>query len=312
MARPRLLSLSLAAAVVLLVATDAAAQRYQPFGPLDFEHDAQIFAPAEISSFSGGPDPNVGLFFTYDRMNLNVSRSQTSISSFEGDWTWGNRYNLGYMRENDKGWLVEIIHLDGPNVHTDPTSLTNDLVNGPGTVQNSIHFGSVEVMRQWRWKPLHYGSHLDMFLGFRYTHVEHQDAFPYITPQGNFNGVVANNHIYGPEIGLRWFKQKRRWTFSAEGRYFYAYNDQFFGSGNVLDADGNVDQTLTPVTFRTQRWVHAGNVRLETTYDVTKSFALAAGWDFTYLGNGVARGVPPFHDQDLWMTGLTIGFKLNR
>ena len=47
-------------------------------------------------------------------------------------------------------------------------------------------------------------------------------------------------------------------------------------------------------------------------YDVTKSFAIALGCDLLYFGNGVARGGPPFGDQDILFGGWTVGFNLNR
>ncbi len=302
----RLLAAPLAVILILAIADVSRAQFFQPFGSFEHSHDMQPFAPVEYNQLVDWPEPNTGFFFTYDRMNLNVTRPAASgavdNASFEGDWAWGNRLDLGYMTDKRHGWLAEVFRVDGPNVHTNPSSQTN---LPPGPSENVMTFTSVEVMKQWRWKPLHRGSHVELFLGGRYAYLESFDVFENQSPSGVlFQGVVSNNHMYGPQIGLRWFKQKDRLTLSAEGRYFYAYNQQFFGSGNAENA--------IPLAFQDQHWVHAGDLRLEATCDFTKSFALAVGFEMLYLGNGVARGAPPFNDQDTAMTGWTIGFKLNR
>ncbi len=283
---------------------DCWAQRFQPFGPLDFDHDLQIFAPPEISGYGNGPKPNTGYFFTYDRVHWNISRPVEAIQPTEVDSTWGNRFNLGYMTEDDHGWLMEILHADGPNnVVRQPDQVGQAPV--PRGVANSMDFTSVEVMKQWRFKPLHHMSHVEVFAGFRYAHMMHEDNemrigfFPF-----TLNGLAIESHMFGPQIGLRWFKQKGRFTLSTEGRYYYAFNQQYFASASLV-ANG-------AEPFNRERWVQAGDLRVEVTYEVAKSFALAAGIEALYLANGVGRGFPPANDQDLAMFGWTFGMKFNR
>jgi len=105
---------------------------------------------------------------------------------------------------------------------------------------------------------------------------------------------------------MRWFKQKGRWTLSAEGRYFFGYNNQFLASREIV-VDGIA-------LFKTdeQIWVHAGDVRLEASIACTKSFNLAVGWELLYFGNGIGRGAGAEIDQDVAMTGVTFGFQCNR
>ena len=42
---------------------------------------------------------------------------------------------------------------------------------------------------------------------------------------------MAENSIFGPQLGLRWFRQRGRWTISAEGRGFFAVNRQKITGG---------------------------------------------------------------------------------
>lgn len=85
--------------------------------PSAFPSDWQFFAPAEIGDF-GGQEYNYGFFATYDRFYIWVSRPEYDVAYTDGDFTWGNRFELGYMSEsNNGGWLMEFWHIDGPNVY---------------------------------------------------------------------------------------------------------------------------------------------------------------------------------------------------
>src|SRR5688572_7199506 len=92
---------------VLGMAAEASAQHYQPFiDPGYFNPDFQFFAPAEVSAYSGGEPPNTGFYCDYDRVYINITRPDNEPSLFsqhQGDFTWGNRWELGYMTEDDTG-----------------------------------------------------------------------------------------------------------------------------------------------------------------------------------------------------------------
>ena len=91
------------------------ADYFQPFiDPNAFDPDFQFFAPADIDTYGDGPEPNIGWFATYDRVRIWVTRPDYVPSYTEGDFTWGNRFDLGYMSEEEHGWLVSIWHIDGP------------------------------------------------------------------------------------------------------------------------------------------------------------------------------------------------------
>ncbi len=283
MSQYRKLILPLALLTVATFTTAAQAQRFQPFGPLlgeEFDHDFQIFAPAEVSSFGGGPEPNYGLFLGYDRIHFNVARSNEIPGRYDGDWGYGNRVDLGYMTTSDHGWLFEMLKV---SMHE----------NGPATFSQ---LSSGELMKTWRHKPLHYGSIVETFIGGRFAVLKHERLSGNVT----VDHIIENN-IFGPQAGLRWFKQKGHWTLSAEGRYFYGYNNQKYRPNSV-----------DPQGVQQHRWVHAGDVRTEVTYDLTKSCALSVGAEMLYFANGIARGGPTNNDQDALYVGATFGIKFNR
>jgi hypothetical protein len=429
--------------LLLLLATSAAhAQRFQPFGPLDFSQDLAPFAPAEISSFGGGPDPNTGFFFSYDTTHLYVNRPATAMVPNKLDRTQGNRIDFGYMSDSDNGWLGEWLRINGPNVHNEPSDHQRDYVTSnpsgiapdgtprintpevttetvpPGFAENVASLSSFELSKVWRLKPLHQGSQLELFFGGRYTTIKAEDSYDYdrayttglsaagfLATNGVFAGVpypavggqppegppvtlpgytplgiLAENKIFGPQIGMRWFKKKGRWTISAEGRGLAAINRQYISGGypiarpnpsNTYTPFGNIVgynylggatstlttqgphlQAQTPpdprtvITYERRQWlwVPAGDLRIETSWDITKSFALQAGFEMLYFGQGIARGkgatpsatvkTPGFIDtattphihptttypgnpidftnQDMLFTGWTLGVVINR
>lgn len=98
--------------------------RWTPFiEPDTFNPDYQYFAPVDEDTYGGWPDPPTGFFFSYERLYWSVTRSEYLVPEFEpeqGDFTWGNRYEAGFMTEDGPhgpyGWLLSVVHLDGPNV----------------------------------------------------------------------------------------------------------------------------------------------------------------------------------------------------
>ncbi|MBP87078.1 MAG: hypothetical protein CMJ64_10240 [Planctomycetaceae bacterium] len=93
---------------------------FQPFVDGAFEHDFQFFAQPEFGEFGDGPDLNTGWFATADRVYISMNRPVQESTNTEGDFTWGNRFTVGYMTEEDHGWFIEHWHIDGPN-HFDTT-----------------------------------------------------------------------------------------------------------------------------------------------------------------------------------------------
>ncbi|MEE2781687.1 MAG: hypothetical protein VX431_05765 [Planctomycetota bacterium] len=412
---PRVRALVAVSLLVWLAASTSHAQRFQPFGPLDFTQDWQPFAPAEISSYGGGIKPNTGFFFSYDRIHMWVDRPETAMQPNKFDRTTGTRIDFGYMSNSNNGWVGELMSIGGPNVYDEPSDHQRDVItlnpsginptNGSpvievpevttqpypnGKAENVGSLTSFEFSKLWRFKPLHGrgrgGSHVELFAGGRYATIKAQDSYNYneglavpgvpnvFPPEGlppTFDpasvagitvanrytplGVMAQNTIFGPQLGLRWFRQRGRWTLSAEGRGFFAVNRQELSGGYPIQEATPVQNPVPPTagssigypldlanpstvsgpttvpevpdsrtvhTYNVHqwKWAPAGDVRVNVSWDITKSFALEAGWEWLYFANGIARGKSdgpgnPFtglDNQDMMFTGWTVGFVLNR
>ena len=191
---------------VVLLASSARAQHYQPFiEPGFFDYDIQLFAPAtEIDTYGGTPVLRTGWFGSYNRMYMGVSRPDVVQSFDMMDLTWGNRWDLGYMTDDDHGWLFNYTHIDGPNAaevvrqqrlnrlneddegrpedpddDADPVEPPSDRNNsGPPNrerfydITNTLNGGiynSLEINKLFRTAPLMHGGVLEPFFGFRYT-----------------------------------------------------------------------------------------------------------------------------------------------
>lgn len=283
----------------------------QPFiAPDTFDLDYQFFAPADFDTYGGDVPLRTGWYITYDRMNLAVSRpSQTVSAPYRLDKTWGNRFDLGYMTEENHGWQITVMNLDGPN---EP--------------DNHAGFNSVEVIKTFRIDPFHNGSVLEPFIGARYVLFEdflfreEVDVDP-ITGLTTIDELFdqGKNNILGGEIGARWYKKKGRWTLSIEGRAFAAINWQQADGGNHIYVFDDLEEP--PIAFldisffgvSSDAFVPMGELRVEASYDVTRDIALRAGLEAMYFGRGIFRVTESFDaDQQLTLVGATFGIVYNR
>lgn len=120
-----------------------------PFKPVGFEPEFDWFAPSETSAYGKGPKPNIGYFFSYERVFWSLSKPESAeigsptatgagvsfptgvifnpnipigtqgiptiytntidTAYFTANGAWGNRWELGYMDTDDYGWLVSIL-----------------------------------------------------------------------------------------------------------------------------------------------------------------------------------------------------------
>jgi len=178
---------------VLGLAGTASAQKFEPFiDPGYFgQPDFQYFAPAEVGDFGGEEPPNTGIYFDYDRTYVNVGRPdglKSFGSGFDGDFTWGNRWEIGYMTEEHSGWEAVVWHLSGPNEYVEsfqerltrfneddapdaPDPIIQDRNPRSYILRDSLNvasFSSFEFNKTWRRKQFHNGAVLEPLIGFRY------------------------------------------------------------------------------------------------------------------------------------------------
>ena len=267
--------------LALCAASNVCAQQWQPFvNPDEFDIDFQLFAPAQTSTYGDDMELNTGWYFCYDRVYWNVSRPQASQRPHYGDWTWGNRFDIGYMTEERSGWLLNILHVDGP---------TLSATIGNGLAINNADLSGVEFNKVWRLRPFHHGSVLEPFIGVRYGMF--RDRYD---PSNRID-----NSMFGGQVGARWFTRKGRWILSSECRFFAMENFQYF-----------TDDSANEI-------VPGGDIRAEAAFELTREIALRFGFDILHHGRGIARGpllasTDGDNAEDLTMYGLTFGVTFNR
>jgi hypothetical protein len=259
-----------------------------PFKPTHVGSNAQPFAPAQTSGYGNGPRPHIGFFASYERAYWSLSKPKTAVvgsetaappvtngfveldipainsldtGKFTANGGWGNRWEVGYIDNDNYGWMVSILdHIQQSQYHTDfdvsmqfddpGNLLLGSVLIGPFlfdigkmavqfdevTQQQITTINGVDLSRFYRTPRLHHGGYLDVIYGVRWfqlydAYIVHARNFGinqfFINPleDSNWSNVVQNN-LVGPEIGLRWFRQNGRWTTSIDARFFAAANFQ--------------------------------------------------------------------------------------
>jgi hypothetical protein len=254
---------------------------------------------------------------------------------------------------NPAGWAV-----GDPVVQRDLPVVLYDV-----TLSHNVETWGVELNYLRRLMTCHTGGTFEFYLGARY--LEFDDEFgirandnlsPVTTTDNNsttttltvpsflsnsYWNMSAQNHVVGPQVGLRWFKKQGRWMLSTEGRFMAGLNcqsyHQKYSIGPNLNPSGaiptNVDQLYTPATMApsagahdayTHEWSPAVELRLEGRYQLTRAISAHVGWTGLWLDN-IARanavinytvpdmGIDLTHNkQGLFMNGITAGIDINR
>ena len=346
------------------------AELFKPFEFPGIESDLQFFAPADVDTFGGGPKHKMGWFATFDRVYMNVQRplDAYNLSNKMGDFTWGNRFDLGYIDDDGKGWLFTGWHIDGPNENDvllqerinrfvvgspqgpaiDPFRDNNLRLTGDRDylVTNSINvsdLSGVELNRTWLKKQLNEGAWIEPFGGFRYikfldfyqrdTYTRFDSATLAISPLTADTEILDSlnaawqNDLVGGQLGVRWYKDYRRWNFSGDVKAFAFQNFQNFNRKTITETTlygGNIPQPGTipdTVYYEEQNsfathdaeFVFGFEVRAEAAYRVTRDVSLRVGFECMDFAQGIARGNDlAQNDQAVFMYGLTFGATLNR
>lgn len=210
----------ISAVVAILVATPVVkAQEFHPFvDPLEFNPDWQWFAPVDnwsLAELSAKKRANTGWFASHDRTWIWLSRPDTPSSaqfstSGAGDFVWGHRTDLGFMRENGHGWMVNFRRMstgcgiyngtiverinrfvDGGDGAPDLLDDQNDPFLGGRfyNVQNSVNVASLnnfELNKTWRKSPYRYGGILEPFVGLKYA------SFTDVAQDQSYNRSTVN------------------------------------------------------------------------------------------------------------------------
>jgi len=272
---------SLVIAANLAVASSVQAQyetdfpgAMQPFSDVNLEnYDFQWFAPPITEQYGQDTiDPNTGIFFEYHRLFLNVSRSESAPAHWDGDATYGNRLDFGYMTDDNYGWLCSGWRLDGP----------------AWADVNAGDFNSFEVNRTWRLDQFHHGFWFEPMIGLRYAQFNDKTVR---NPEPLF---IQNNMLLG-QLGGRIFSHRGQWTLYSSVRGFGGQNWIF--RGDVEDYSNGVV---------------GGEFSLGCAYHITREISIDVAWQHMYFGTGIGRDPNFQSSEDMTFSGVAFGFTLNR
>ena len=215
--------------------------------------------------------------------------------------------------------------------------------------ENRVDHWSVELMYLLRARPLHGGGIIELFAGVRYLEfdgtfsvnargTEDPDIASVANARFAWDGAEASsvigvgtlladshwsaeadNHIIGPQIGARWYKKRRRWTLSAEGRLFAGFNSQNIRTRGVLGTEldqpppfewevvipedpndpvlGTPIYPFTPILREpynfdhseyVAQWSPGAELRVDFIYQLTRSVSFKVGWQGFWM-DGIAR-----------------------
>jgi hypothetical protein len=204
-------------------------------------------------------------------------------------------------------------------------------------LHNAMDITTVELMYMVRSHKYWHGI-WEMYFGARYAEID--EEFSFFGSGSNFDPMIfthkADNHIVGPQIGLRWFQKAGRWTASSEGRFMAGANFQgIHQEGEIGGAIGALATTIGAMNFHPSRGSFAnsltheafapiGEVRFDLSFDVTRDISLTVGYTAMIAG-GIARAsntidwvVPqlgvlkPGGGEDLIANGVNFGVEVNR
>ena len=240
----------------------------------------------------------------------------------------------------------------------DDLSVRFDELNARYTVKT----WGAELSYLYRTHPFRCGGILEWYFGARYLEFDDRfavDARTFVEDdEDEFlsipNGLGdcwwenrADNHIVGPQFGFHWFRKTSRWTWSTAGRFFAGFNQQnvklqgllgdgldpatvyagaFAGEEDVVLKISNMSPTAFNHSRRFHEFSPAAELRVNLTYQLTRSVSLGAGWTALWIDN-VARapglidytlaqdsvmGIGPDNTQDVFAHGVNATVTVNR
>ncbi len=231
-------------------------------------------------------------------------------------------------------------------------------------MKNVLEMNGVEAMRIYRAPEFHNGGYLTVMYGARWLQLNDTFfvqgmgngtssqlaafsagilgstafTFPQNIMDASYWGTRANNSIVGPQIGLRWERQRGRWVTSFEGRFLGAANfqsitqktklgDQATVNKSAIDANVTIPFIGLGANSHQSSTVFspAGEIRFQTVFQLAANVGIKIGYTGLVVGN-VARAssrvdynsvnligiLPGPAHQIFFANGLNMGIEFNR
>ncbi|HEX3996931.1 MAG TPA: BBP7 family outer membrane beta-barrel protein [Pirellulales bacterium] len=256
----------------------------QPIGPVQQGNvaDAQFFRPPDLTNIGNYPEPNYGPFFQYERLYWSLHQPSTTVIGdpataagfgsvndldtgfMKARFVWGNRFDIGYMQDDDKGWLTSILKTNTQfNTLNSATPTTVFFIDnepafgGASTAQfvenstptyssiivsNTTRMTGIELMRTLRYAVSHDGGVWTFMYGARFFQLHDRYDIEAETLGGdvtvsatetlettaapNSYDLGINNNVVGPQIGLSWQHEDDRVVIGADLRAMIGANFQ--------------------------------------------------------------------------------------
>ncbi|MEN6407450.1 MAG: BBP7 family outer membrane beta-barrel protein, partial [Thermoguttaceae bacterium] len=168
------------------------------------------------------------------------------------------------------------------------------------TIHDKVDAWGVEASYLRRSHTFHDGGNVELFLGARYfefdeTFIVH--GYGGVLDDNTYWKTAGDNHIIGPQIGGRYFKQQGRWTFSTEGRFMAGFNMQNIVQDGQFGYLGSPNTIMKPWAWEGSAYSHRETInefsplvelRVEAKYMITRAVTFKAGWNGFWV-DGIAR-----------------------
>jgi hypothetical protein len=297
--------------------------------PDTFQPDFQFFAPADVTDYTQHPKASTGFYFQYERLYMSVSQPENSV---DGDFTWGNRLEAGFMDDSDRGWGFVAWHIDGPN---EDRTFSGD--EGPAPTRfdgtnlvfidtvNRAKYASVELNRYFERHYLHNHAVLEPFVGLRFT--QFKDLFTrtgdYLLFDTDVDGTLdtdllirskgtIENNMLGAVFGTRIVKDVGHWQFNTELRGFVMQNWQLVNARTTSSSTSDVGSLILPppvyLDGSDQATVYGGELKMNVAYKLTRDISFDVGFALINYGIGVGRAgtAQPTYDPNTGRLGTPV------
>ena len=210
-----------------------------------------------------------------DDLNGNLDTFFLVLSDLDGDGTIDDDEIIGTI--TDFGDLYEF-----------------DVFFDEVTVRNRVELDGIELMLTHEMKMGHRleqgrRDHLQFRYGVNFLRLRDEFTFQGL---GSILGRTTANHevdnqIVGPQVGLRWTRDRGKWDFTLDGRVTFGYNiadltqNDIFGEELIPGALNRPALGRTTTTVDSRRFdgfSPLGELRAEFRYKITKALAIKAGY----------------------------------
>jgi len=279
------------------------------------------------------------VWWANDANQTSTQGSTMNTSFLSSEFTPGQRIELGHINGHEGWLFSYFqLHWSGqgqilPGVEAyfqDEEWGVNDLGHldiqtgaGGTPVRAPVYFDNVIIdnfSRAWgtefnfmlRTHPRQRGGMWEWYFGARYLEFDeefivHANGDPPDGSNSAVNSVLADtvftnyaaNRLFGPQLGLRWFKTNDRWELSLQGKFMAAWNAQTVRLNGVVASDVTPAIVTFPRTNFEPLALTSTNVddvahmsvfspvvelRIEGKYLLTNRVAFTAGWNGMYIG----------------------------